>query len=42
VHLRSLCDENCTLGYSVMKHSVNMIEQRLQATMIQLLDMYNV
>lgn len=42
VHLRALCDENCTLGYSVMKHSVNMIEQRLQATMIQLLDMYNV
>lgn len=40
--LRAECETNHELGYQLMKHSVQVIEQRLQATMIQLLDIYKV
>lgn len=38
--LRAECDTNHELGYHLMKHSVNIIEQRLQASMLQMIDMY--
>lgn len=38
--LRAACESDHELGYQLMKHSVHVIEQRLQAAMIQLLDMY--
>ncbi len=40
--LRAQCEADHELGYQLMQHSVRLIEQRLQATMIQLLDMYSV
>jgi CRP-like cAMP-binding protein len=40
--LRSECETNHELGYHLMKYSVRIIEQRLQAAMIQMLDMYGV
>lgn len=40
--LRARCDENHELGYHLMKHSVQIVTQRLQATLIQLLDMYSI
>lgn len=39
--LRVQCDENHELGYQLMKHSVHIIEQRLQAVMIQMIDVYD-
>jgi CRP-like cAMP-binding protein len=38
--LRDECDTNHKLGYSLMRRSVRIIEQRLQAAMIQMLDIY--
>ncbi len=40
--LRSKCDEDPALGYELMKRFVHIVEQRLQATRYQLLDMYGV
>ncbi len=40
--LRAECDTNHELGYHLMKHSVQIIAQRLQASMMQMLDMYGV
>jgi CRP-like cAMP-binding protein len=40
--LRAECNTNHELGYHLMKHSVHIIEQRLQAAMIQMIDMYGV
>jgi CRP-like cAMP-binding protein len=38
--LRATCDQNHELGYHLMKHSVQIVAQRLQASMIQMLDVY--
>ena len=40
--LRSKCDDDPALGYELMKRFVHIVEQRLQATRYQLLDMYGV
>lgn len=38
--LREKCEENHDLGYELLKRFSNIIEQRLQATRLQLLDVY--
>ncbi|NJO06211.1 MAG: cyclic nucleotide-binding domain-containing protein [Chloroflexaceae bacterium] len=38
--LRAECDTNHELGYHLMRHSVHIIEQRLQACMLQMIDIY--
>jgi len=38
--LRNKCEEDPKLGYELLKRLVPIIEQRLQATRIQLLDLY--
>ena len=38
--LRNKCEENHDLGYEVLKRFVQIMEQRLQATRFQLLDIY--
>jgi len=38
--LRTKCEEDHSLGYELLKRFVVIIEQRLQATRIQLLDLY--
>jgi CRP-like cAMP-binding protein len=38
--LRDQCDTNHKLGYYLMRRSVRIIEQRLQAAMIQMIDIY--
>ncbi len=38
--LRASCDANHELGYHLMKHSVAVIEQRLQAALLQVVDLY--
>ena len=40
--LREKCEENHDLGYELMKRFAHVIEERLQATRIQLLDIYGV
>lgn len=40
--LRKRCDEDHELGYEIMKRIVHIVEQRLQATRLQLIDMYHV
>lgn len=40
--LRGKCEENHEMGYELMKRLVNIFTQRLEATRIQLLDIYNV
>jgi CRP-like cAMP-binding protein len=40
--LRQKCEENHDLGYELMKRFAHVIEERLQATRIQLLDIYGV
>jgi CRP-like cAMP-binding protein len=40
--LRAACAEDSQFGYMVMKQLTNIIEQRLQATVLQLLDLYGV
>ncbi len=40
--LRAKCDEDHELGYELMKRSVQVAEQRLQATRLQLLNLYDV
>ncbi|MFC1556497.1 cyclic nucleotide-binding domain-containing protein [candidate division KSB1 bacterium] len=38
--LRKLCDDESPIGYVLMKHFATVIVERLQATRLQLLDMY--
>jgi CRP-like cAMP-binding protein len=38
--LRTKCEEDHSLGYELLKRFVTIVEQRLQATRIQLLDLY--
>lgn len=38
--LRNKCEEDHSLGYELLKRFVTILEQRLQATRIQLLDLY--
>lgn len=38
--LRNKCEEDHSLGYELLKRFVSIVEQRLQATRIQLLDLY--
>ncbi len=40
--LRKKCDENHDLGYEVLKRFARIIEQRLESTRMQLLDVYAV
>ncbi len=40
--LRTKCEENHDLGYEVLKRFVQIMEQRLDATRLQLLDVYAV
>lgn len=40
--LRTKCEEDHDLGYEVLKRFAHIIEDRLQATRIQLLDLYSV
>ncbi|MCS7228791.1 MAG: cyclic nucleotide-binding domain-containing protein [Candidatus Kryptonium sp.] len=38
--LRNKCEEDHNLGYELLKRFLTIVEQRLQATRIQLLDLY--
>ncbi len=38
--LRNKCEEDHSLGYELLKRFITIVEQRLQATRIQLLDLY--
>ncbi len=38
--LRAECDRNHELGYHLMKHSVEIVVQRLQAALMQVIDVY--
>jgi hypothetical protein len=38
--LRAKCEQNHDLGYELLKRFTNMMDQRLQATRLQLLDVY--
>jgi CRP/FNR family cyclic AMP-dependent transcriptional regulator len=40
--LRKKCEEDHTLGYELLKRFSSIIEQRLQATRLRLLDLYDV
>ena len=40
--LRTKCEQNHDLGYEVLKRFARIIEQRLEATRLQLLDVYSV
>jgi CRP/FNR family transcriptional regulator, cyclic AMP receptor protein len=40
--LRIKCDENHDLGYELMKRVASVIQQRLEATLLQVLDVYAV
>jgi CRP/FNR family transcriptional regulator, cyclic AMP receptor protein len=40
--LRKKCEENHDLGYEVLKRFTQIIEKRLEATRLQLLDVYSV
>ena len=40
--LRTKCEEDHNLGYELLKRFAHIIEQRLQATRLQLLDVYGV
>lgn len=40
--LREKCEENHDLGYELLKRFAHIIEQRLQATRLQLLDVYGI
>ncbi|MGC8667841.1 MAG: cyclic nucleotide-binding domain-containing protein [Chthonomonadales bacterium] len=40
--LRTKCDESPELGYALLKRFAMVLEQRLQATRLQLLDLYSV
>jgi CRP-like cAMP-binding protein len=38
--LRTKCEQNHDLGYELLKRFVHLVEQRLEATRLQLLDVY--
>ena len=38
--LREACEEDCSLGFALLKRILGVVSERLQATRIQLLDMY--
>lgn len=38
--LRKLCDEDCELGYKIMRRIANVVAARLMVTRLQLLDVY--
>ena len=38
--LRKLCDEDCELGYKIMRRVANVVAARLMITRLQLLDVY--
>lgn len=38
--LRQQCELNHELGYHIMRHSIQIIEQRFQAALMQLMDLY--
>jgi CRP/FNR family transcriptional regulator, cyclic AMP receptor protein len=40
--LRTKCEENHDLGYEILKRFARIMEQRLEATRLQLLDVYGV
>jgi len=40
--LREKCEKNSDLGYELLKRLVNIFTQRLEATRLQLLDVYNI
>jgi CRP/FNR family cyclic AMP-dependent transcriptional regulator len=40
--LRAKCEENHDLGYEILKRFARIIEERLEATRMQLLDVYSV
>ncbi len=40
--LRTKCEEDHTLGYELLKRFTQVVEQRLQATRVRLLDVYGV
>jgi len=40
--LRTKCEENHDLGYEVLKRFARIMEERLEATRLQLLDLYAV
>ncbi len=40
--LREKCEKNSDLGYELLKRLVNIFTERLEATRIQLLDLYNI
>lgn len=40
--LRERCNEDHELGYHLMKHAVRIVQQRLEAAMLQMIDMYGV
>lgn len=40
--LRTKCDEDHDLGYEIMKRFTNVVSERLDATRLQLLDLYGV
>ena len=40
VCLRGKCEEDCRLGYELLKRFAHIMEERLKATQLQLLDVY--
>ncbi|MDD4980580.1 MAG: cyclic nucleotide-binding domain-containing protein [Candidatus Omnitrophica bacterium] len=40
--LREKCEKNSDLGYELLKRLMNIFTERLEATRIQLLDLYNI
>jgi CRP-like cAMP-binding protein len=40
--LREKCEKNSELGYELLKRIVNVLADRLEATRLQLLDVYNI
>lgn len=40
--IRKKCEENCKLGYELLKRFAQIIERRLEATRLQLLDVYHI
>jgi CRP-like cAMP-binding protein len=39
--LLDLCEQDCSLGYALMRRLLGIVADRLQATRVQLLDMYS-
>lgn len=41
VRLQHACDEDCRLGYTLMRAMLRVVAQRLQSTRLQLVDLYS-